>query len=39
MRREELYLRDIVEAIDHIGEFVAGLDFASSRSLNSFVAP
>ncbi len=26
MRREELYLRDIVEAADAIGEFVAGLE-------------
>jgi uncharacterized protein with HEPN domain len=28
MRREELYLRDIVEAADHITAFTAGLDFA-----------
>ncbi|HSW50318.1 MAG TPA: DUF86 domain-containing protein [Bryobacteraceae bacterium] len=27
MRREELYLRDIVEAAGHIASFVAGLDF------------
>ncbi len=26
MRREELFLRDIVEAADHIGQFIAGLD-------------
>jgi uncharacterized protein with HEPN domain len=25
MRREELYLRDIVEAADHIAAFIAGL--------------
>ena len=29
MRREELYLRDIVEAADHIAGFVAGLDYPS----------
>jgi uncharacterized protein with HEPN domain len=29
MRREELYLRDIVEAADHIAAFIAGLDAAS----------
>ena len=28
MRREELYLRDIVEAADHIAGFVSGLDFS-----------
>ena len=28
MRREELYLRDIVEAAGHIAVFIAGLDFA-----------
>ena len=28
MRREELYLRDIVEAADHIARFLAGIDFA-----------
>ncbi len=28
MRREELYLRDIMEASDHITAFTAGLDFA-----------
>jgi uncharacterized protein with HEPN domain len=27
MRREELYLRDIVEAADHIAQFLAGVDF------------
>jgi hypothetical protein len=26
MRREELYLRDIVEAANHIAGFIAGLD-------------
>jgi len=26
MRREELFLRDIVEAADHIAEFIRGLD-------------
>jgi uncharacterized protein with HEPN domain len=26
MRREELYLRDIVEAIGHLTQFIAGLD-------------
>ena len=29
MRREELYLRDIVEAADHIAAFIAGLDASS----------
>lgn len=28
MRREELYLRDIVEAADHIARFLIGCDFA-----------
>jgi uncharacterized protein with HEPN domain len=28
MRREELYLRDIVEAANHIAGFIAGLDRA-----------
>ena len=28
MRREELYLRDMVEAADHIAGFIAGLDSA-----------
>jgi uncharacterized protein with HEPN domain len=27
MRREELYLRDIVEAADHVANFLAGVDF------------
>src|ERR1035437_1482582 len=27
MRRESLYLTDIIEAADHIAEFVAGTDF------------
>src|SRR5580658_5654924 len=27
MRRESLYLTDIVEAADHIAEFIAGADF------------
>lgn len=27
MRRDELYLRDIVEAVDHIATFLAGADF------------
>ena len=29
MRREELYLSDIVEAADHIAGFIAGLDSSS----------
>jgi uncharacterized protein with HEPN domain len=29
MRREDLYLRDIVEAADHIAGFIAGLDVSS----------
>lgn len=29
MRRDELYLRDIVEAATHIADFVDGLDFSS----------
>ncbi len=28
MRRDELYLRDIVEAADHIAQFVAGLELS-----------
>ena len=27
MRREELYLRDIVEAADHVARFLTGVDF------------
>ena len=27
MRREDLYLNDIVEAADHIATFIAGADF------------
>jgi uncharacterized protein with HEPN domain len=40
MRREELYLRDIVEASRHIAQFVAGLDrsdFQSSELVRSAV--
>ena len=29
MRREELYLRDIVEAADHLADFIRGCDFSS----------
>src|ERR1035441_5636165 len=29
MRREELYLRDIVEAAEHIADFITGLDSSS----------
>jgi uncharacterized protein with HEPN domain len=29
MRREELYLRDIVEAANHIAGFIAALEFSS----------
>lgn len=29
MRREELYLRDIVEAASHVADFIAGLEFSS----------
>jgi len=29
MRRDELYLKDIVEAVDHIAAFIAGADFAA----------
>jgi uncharacterized protein with HEPN domain len=28
MRREDLYLRDIIEAADHIEEFLRGLECA-----------
>jgi len=31
MRRDELYLRDIVEAAAHISGFIEGLDLASFR--------
>lgn len=27
MRREDLYLQDIIEAADHIAVFIAGVDF------------
>jgi uncharacterized protein with HEPN domain len=40
MRREELYLRDIVEASRYIAQFVAGLDrsgFQSSELVRSAV--
>ena len=40
MRREELYLRDIVEAADHIEQFIAGLDrshFQQSELVRSAV--
>lgn len=29
MRREDLYLRDIVEAVNHIAGFIAQIDFAT----------
>jgi uncharacterized protein with HEPN domain len=41
MRREELYLRDMVEAADHIAGFIAGLDsqgFEESELIRSAVA-
>jgi uncharacterized protein with HEPN domain len=31
MRHESLYLNDIVEAADHIAEFIAGADFQAFR--------
>ena len=31
MRREELYLRDIIEAADHITAFLANADFPAFR--------
>lgn len=40
MRREHLYLRDIVEAADHIAQFIAGLDrsgFQESELVRSAV--
>jgi uncharacterized protein with HEPN domain len=40
MRREELYLRDIVEAANHIAGFIAGLDppgFQESELVRSAV--
>ena len=40
MRREELFLRDIVEAADHIAEFITGLDrsgFLESELVRSAV--
>ena len=33
MRREELYLRDILEAADHIAGFIAGLQFATFEDM------
>ena len=41
MRREVLYLSDIVEAADHIAEFISGIDlddFARSELVRSAVA-
>jgi uncharacterized protein with HEPN domain len=41
MRHESLYLNDIVEAADHIAEFIAGADFQAfgeSEMLRSAVA-
>jgi uncharacterized protein with HEPN domain len=32
MRRERLYLNDVVEAADHIAEFIAGADFPAFQS-------
>ena len=29
MRRDDLYLNDIIESTDHIAEFIAGVDFAA----------
>ncbi len=29
MRREDLYFNDLIEAADHIAEFVAAIDFAT----------
>ena len=40
MRREELFLRDIVEAADHIAQFIVGLDrsgFQQSELVRSAV--
>jgi len=41
MRREELYLRDIIEAIDFVAQFIGGLDrtaFQQSELVRSAVA-
>lgn len=41
MRREELYLRDIVEAADFVAQFISGLDrseFQESELVRSAVA-
>ena len=32
MRHESLYLNDIVEAADHIAQFIAGVDFQAFQS-------
>lgn len=32
MRREHLYLSDIIDAIDHIATFIAGVDFRPFRT-------
>jgi uncharacterized protein with HEPN domain len=32
MRHESLYLNDIVEAADHIAQFIAGLDFQTFQT-------
>jgi hypothetical protein len=35
-RRERLYLTDIVEAADHIAEFIAGADFQKAVKYVAF---
>ena len=39
MRHESLYLNDIVEAADHIAEFISGTDFAGFQNSELLLAP
>jgi len=39
MRHESLYLTDIVEAADHIAEFIAGTDFRAFGNRKCCAAP
>jgi uncharacterized protein with HEPN domain len=32
MRRDDLYLNDIIEAADHIAQFIAGVDFQTFQN-------
>lgn len=38
MRHEELYLSDIVEAADHIADFIATVDFEAFEQVAAILA-